>query len=106
LVEQNSRHHLESLSSVVGIQEQRQAWPLLRDAEKDSFGTGTETDGHDVPIKTKMLPSDQTKWFYPTLEDHIAIEPSLQQQQGWLTAYEHIRKNCHSTIVNYCLPVF
>jgi hypothetical protein len=39
-------------------------------------------------FKPRCYPSDQTTWFYPTLDDHIAKEPSLQQQQGWLTSYE------------------
>jgi hypothetical protein len=57
---------------------------------------GTATDDCDVPIKTKMLSIKPTKWFYPTVEDHIAKEPSLQQQQGWLTMYEPmIRRSIH-----------
>jgi hypothetical protein len=47
-------------------------------------------------LKSRCYPADQTKWFYPTLEDHIAKEPSLQQQQGWLTTYEPmIRRSIH-----------
>jgi hypothetical protein len=30
-------------------------------------------------LKPRCYPSNQTKWFYPTLEDHLAKEPSLQQ---------------------------
>jgi hypothetical protein len=29
LAEQNGHHHLDSLSSVVGVKEQRQAWPRI-----------------------------------------------------------------------------
>jgi hypothetical protein len=68
----------------------------------------TDKHGHDSTTQRKILleqvqrrmavmyqlisrcyPADQTKWFfYPTLEEHIAKEPSLQQQQGWVTTYE------------------
>jgi hypothetical protein len=67
LVEQNSRHHLESLSSIVGIQEQRQAWPGLRDAEEDSLRTGTETDDGDVPTKITMLSIKPNKMVLPDI---------------------------------------
>jgi hypothetical protein len=64
--------------------------------KKDSFRAGTEMDGSAVPIKPRCYPSGQTKWFYPTLEDHIAKEPSLQQQQGWLATYDPmIRRSIH-----------
>jgi hypothetical protein len=47
-------------------------------------------------LNRRCYPSDQTKWFYPTLEDHIAKRPILQQQQGWLTTYEPmIRQSIH-----------
>jgi hypothetical protein len=47
-------------------------------------------------LKPRCYPSNQTKWFYPTLEDHMAQEPSLQQQQGWLATYEPmIRQSIH-----------
>jgi hypothetical protein len=47
-------------------------------------------------LRPRCYPLDQTKWFYPTLEDRIDKKPSLQQQQGWLTSYEPmIRGSIH-----------
>jgi hypothetical protein len=47
-------------------------------------------------LRPRCYPWDQTKWFYPTLEAHIAKEPSLQQQQCWLTVYKPmIRRSIH-----------
>jgi hypothetical protein len=72
----------------VGIQKQIQAWPGLRDAEKDSLEQVQGRMTVMYQLKSRCYPSNQTKWFYPTLEDHIAKAPSLQQQQGWLALYE------------------
>jgi hypothetical protein len=48
-------------------------------------------------LKSRCHSSDRTKWFYPTLEDHIIKEPSLQQKQSWLLrTYEPmIRRGIH-----------
>jgi hypothetical protein len=85
------RGHSHSQEGFVGVQEQRQAsWPWwLRGTVTDSIKTSAAKDGCDVPTKIKMLPSRQNKVVYPTLEDHIAKEPSLHQQQGWvITTYD------------------
>jgi hypothetical protein len=58
---------MEPLSYFVGVQEQRQTRPCLRDTEKESFRTGAEMDGCDVPIKTKMLTIRQNKAVLPNI---------------------------------------
>jgi hypothetical protein len=67
---------------------------------KDKHGHDTETERAALlaqvkqrmavmyELKNRCFPIDRLKWFHPTLEEHIAKEPHLHQQQAWLEMYE------------------
>ena len=95
----NTNHGTIWLSSIINI-----IWThchLLWEARnKDKHGHDTEAEKQKIQeqvqrrmtvlyeLKSRCFPTDQRKWFHPTLATHVTREPKLKQQQQWLTTYE------------------
>jgi hypothetical protein len=103
----NFNHGAVWLSTLI-IKIWNHCYTLWESRNKDKHGHDTETASAVLlaqvqrrmavmyELKNRCFPSDRSKWFHSTLDEHTTKEPHLYQQQAWLETYEPmIRRTIH-----------